>query len=325
MEPNRIELPTGLGVGPANAWLFTTPEPILVDAGVKTEACWLALQDQLVEQGVAVRDLARVVITHPHVDHFGLAARIVNESDATVWICELGAPWLSAERGRWEARLDYYRRDFLPSTGLPSREADMIMAGMRALESLAEPVPDECIVRFRPDGVLQLGGRSWQVLHAPGHTSTQTCFYQPESRQLISADMLLAVTPTPIVEDPPDGSAERVPALPAFLDSLEVLDRLDIDQVLPGHGRPFRNHRQVIARQRERIEQRKLECFAYVRQGVDNIPDLVERMYAHQPPGMRLTGLWMLVGYLDLLLAEGLVREEIIDGVWHFAPVEDVT
>ncbi len=316
--PIRIELPTGLAVGSVNAYLFTQPEPILIDAGVKSDDCWDALTAGLAEHGLAPRDLARMVITHPHVDHFGLAARLVAESDATVWACELGVPWLVADGDRWAQRLTYYRDDFLAHVGIPPDTAEGVISGMRALEALADPVPPACIVPFRPDGVLQMGGLAWDVIHTPGHASMMTCFYQPETSQLISADMLLAITPTPVVEQPPPGADRRVPALPCYMDSLDRIEALDVDSVYPGHGRPFGDHRTVIERQRGRILERRAECLALVAEGVDTIPALVERMYAHQPRGVRLTGLWMLVGYLDLLMQDGLVVEQARDGIWHY-------
>ncbi|MEZ4518693.1 MAG: MBL fold metallo-hydrolase [Chloroflexota bacterium] len=100
--PIRIELPTGLAVGTVNAYLFIQPEPVLIDAGIKSEECWEALVTQLAEYGLAPRDLSRIVITHAHVDHFGLAARLVEESDATVWSCDLGflGSWPVATCGR---------------------------------------------------------------------------------------------------------------------------------------------------------------------------------------------------------------------------------
>jgi glyoxylase-like metal-dependent hydrolase (beta-lactamase superfamily II) len=320
MEPKRIELPTGLGVGPVNAYLFDQPEVVLVDAGIKSDECWAALVDGLAVYGVSPVDIARVVITHPHVDHYGLAARITAESDAMVWIAEPGAPWILADAGKWRQRLTYYRDDFLIHIGLPNELIDGALVGMQTLEKRADPVPAERIITFRIDGVLQMGGMAWQVLHAPGHASMQTVFYQPETRQLISADMLLAITPTPVVEQPPPGETGRIPALPQFLRSLAMLEELEIDHVYPGHGRPFDNHRRVIERQRERILQRKAECLAFVRQGQATIPELLESMYAHQPPGSRTVGLWMLVGYLDLLIADGLIRQDEIDGIWHYRP-----
>lgn len=318
MTPIRLELPTGLDVGSVNAYLFTRPEVVLVDAGISSHECWDALVEAMAPHGVCPADVSRVVITHAHVDHYGLAARITRESDATVWTSELGVPWITADAALWAARLAFYRDDFLPHTGLPQASIDRTIRGLRALDARAEPVPPERIVPFHLDGGLQMGGRPWRVLHTPGHASMQTCFYEPESRQLISADMLLAVAPTPVVEQPPAGQARRVPSLPQFLRSLDLLDGLAIDHVYPGHGRPFDDAHAAIQRQRERMMTRKEECFALIQAGTGDIPALVDAMYAHQPAASRLVGLWMLVGYLDLLEGEGRIVNEAPDGVWRF-------
>lgn len=321
MEPIRIELPTGLGVGSVNAYLFEHPEIVLVDAGIKSAECWEALVDGLALRGLAARDLSRVVITHTHVDHYGLAGRIVAESDATVWVSDLGAPWLLATAKKWQERLVYYRDDFLPHLGLPREAVETTLLNMRALEARADPVPEERLVAFRPDGVLQMGGAAWQVIHTPGHASMQTVFHQPETRRLLSADMLLAVTPTPVVEQPPPGESRRAPALPLFLRSLDVIEALDVATVYPGHGRPFGDHRRVVARQRQRIRERRAECLGFVHAGLATIPELLDAMYAHQPSSMRLAGLWMLVGYLDLLIGDRQVScEEDAHGIWRYRP-----
>lgn len=321
MEPIRIELPTGLAVGSVNAYLFEHPEAVLVDAGIKSAACWEALVDGLALRGLAVSDLSRVVITHAHVDHYGLAGRIVAESDATVWVSDLGAPWLLSTAAKWQERLVYYRDDFLLHLGLPQEAIETTLLSMQALASQVDPVPAERLVAFRPDGVLQMGGTAWQVIHTPGHASMQTVFHQPESRQLLSADMLLAVTPTPVVEQPPPGESRRAPALPLFLRSLAAVEALDVAMVYPGHGRPFGDHRRVVAKQRRRIRERQAECLGYVRAGLATVPELLDAMYAHQPPSMRLAGLWMLIGYLDLLIGDGQVTcEEDADGIWRYRP-----
>lgn len=318
MLPQRIELPTNLQVGSVNAYLFTGPEPILVDAGIGTDACWEALQAGLALHGLTVADLSRVVITHPHVDHYGLAARIVAQSDADVWIAEPGAPWLDPSRALWQQRLAYHERYFLPAVGLPPELIAAAVRGMATINSLADPLPPERVVAFAVDGVVQMGGWPWRVLFTPGHAGTQTCFYQPETRQLLSSDHLMAVTPTPVVENVPGVADARVPALPRFLESLALVEALEVDAVHPGHGRAFGNHRAVIARQRTRIADRKLECLELVRGGADSAVDLLAQMYSHIPLQGRIVALYMLVGYLDLLLADGAVVRETVDGVWRF-------
>lgn len=323
MEPIRIELPAGWSMGSVNAYLFTQPEVVLVDTGERTEASWEALVDGLAAHGLAPRDISRIVITHPHVDHFGQARRIIDESDATVWIFEEAASWLPASSDLWEQRASFFGDTFLPRTGLSPEARRLIVRGNEGLRKMSVTIPEERIVTFRAGGELRMGGRAWRIIHTPGHASMQTVFYQPETRQLLSSDMLLAIVPAPIVEHPPPGQQRREPALPLFLRSLDVLEALEIDTVYPGHGRPFGDHRKVIARQRERIEMRKAECLALIRDGRSTIPELLEAMYSHQPPANRIAGMWMLVGYLDLLLAEGAVREEEVDGIWWYSVREN--
>ncbi len=319
-KPVRIELPAGNQMGTVNAYLFAEPEPILIDTGLKTDESWEALQLGLAEHGLSVVDISRVIITHAHVDHDGQAGTIVNQSDADIWISELGKPWLQYQQAYRKRGATYYREQFLPATGLDGEQLDQVASGFNVIGQQRAPIPPERIHAFPINGTLQMGGKPWQVLYTPGHCSMQTCFYQPESRLLLSADMLLAITPVPVVESPPEGSTERVPGLPLFLDSLDLIEGLEVDLVLPGHGRPFSNHRQVIQRQRERILMRKAECLGWIEGGVTTPIDLVDKMYAHRPPQYRFAGLWMLIGYLDLLLAEGAIEQRTIGGVWHYYP-----
>ncbi len=317
--PQRIVLPTGMAVGDVNAYLFTAPEPVLVDCGLRVEGAWEALENGLGEHGVAVSDLSRVIITHPHVDHYGLAGRIVAESDAEVWISDMGASWLLSTHEMWQQRVVFYRDQFLIHLGYAPQTIAGIIDDIHQVSSQFYEISPASVVTFQVDGVLQLGGMAWQVLHTPGHTYRQTCFYQPETRQLLSADHVLAKTPTPVVEQSPFAN-ERVPALPQFLQSLDLVEQLDVEMVYPGHGRPFSNLHEIIQRQRTRIDERKAECLKIIQEGRHKIPDLLDIMYAHYPVQFRTVGLWMLVGYLDLLQAEGKVVEQTVDGIWHYHP-----
>ncbi len=317
-QPIRIELPTPFALGSVNAYLFIEPEPALVDCGARSEASWQALLAGLAAHGLTAADLRRVIITHAHVDHYGLAGQIAETNHAQIWVSELGRPWLVAGDQMWQRRISYYQHDFLPKSGVPPAMIEMVVAYMRETAQTADTVPANRVHTFSLTDCLEIGGLSWRVIHTPGHASHQTCFYQPETRQFLSADMLLAKAPTPVVETPPNGQ-KRVPALPKFLESLDLAAALEIDQVYPGHGRPFDQHRVVIAKQRARILQRQEECFDWVAQGVDTAVALIEKMYAGRPMQIQFAGLWMLIGYLDLLIADGRVIEHEMDGVLHYS------
>ena len=318
MKPIRIELPTGFQVGSVNAYLFTEPEPILIDCGVKSDASWQALIAGLAEHNLTPSDLHQIIITHPHVDHFGQVDVLAEHSSADVLISELGVDWLTDTRTMWAKRIAYYRDDFLPKVAMSADMINMVAAYMQQSEDITDPLPRERITTFPLDGALMMGGLSWQVIHTPGHASHQTCFYQAETKQFISADMLLAKTPTPVVERPLPPHHQRIPGLHQFLDSLDLVSALDIDTVYPGHGEPFGDHRQLIQYQRDRIHMRKEQCYDAIAAGHHTVYDLTAQLYSTQPPELRFAGMWMTVGYLDLLKAEKRIIEQEIDGVWQY-------
>lgn len=320
MKPIRIELPTEFDVGPVNSYLFVEPEPVLVDTGVASDESWAALLAGLAAHGLSIQDIQRVIITHPHIDHFGQAKRIIEQAGAQIWIADLGKDWLLQPEKMWQGRMDYYRDYFLPQVGIPAETQQMVMTYYRAVMHGSQPIAEKDLTIFHVGDQLQMGGLAWDVLHMPGHASTQTCFYQPEMRQFISADMLLPKTPTPIVERPSDGKT-REPCLPLFLDSLARVEALEIDTVYPGHGEIFGEHRALIQQQRTRIHQRKEETLVLVQQGYGIPMDLTNVMYSHYPANFRFAGLWMLIGYLDLLEMEERVTVSLReDGVlWYTA------
>ncbi len=315
-KPIRLELPFAIDRTTVNAYLFLEPEPVLIDTGDSSEEVWRALLAGLAEHGVTPADLSKVFITHIHIDHFGQAARLARESEATFFVIEAGYEWLTNFRANWQVRRDYYATTFLPAMGLSPVEQDWMVAYSQWVLENYDGVPAPRVTPLQAGDAITLGAASWQVLHLPGHASTQTCFYQPESRRLLSSDMLLARTPTPVVE-PSRAKAKGVRSLPLFLHSLGRVQGLEIDCVYPGHGRPFDAAHCVIERQIARIAQRKEECFGHVAAGVETVAELVENMYSPSRY-VNMSAVWMVLGYLDLLEDEGRVEMEAVGGVWRY-------
>ncbi len=317
--PTQIPLPTGLPIGDVNAYLFLEPEPVLLDTGINSTDSLVALRRALNHYGLTFADLSKVIISHPHVDHFGLSGAIAAESRATFHIFEPAVPWLADYPHPWATRLHYYVRTLFKQLNLPTDIVDPILTYYQSIQSAGSAVPAERVFPLRANQQVQMGPLSWRILHTPGHTSTLTCFYQPETRQFLSTDMLLRQTPTPIVEQPLPG-APRVPCLPQFIQSLQTVRQLNIDIVYPGHGRPFTDHRALIAAQLKRITHRKEECLALIKAGHTEVAPMLLTMYPQYPPPFRFAALWMLIGYLDLLKQEGRILEETTRGVLRYRP-----
>ncbi len=315
--PIQIPLPIPYAVGPVNSYLFIEPEPTLIDCGVSSDDSWKALTTALAQHQLTIADIRRVIITHAHVDHMGMAGKIVAHSPAQIWVAAMNYDWAVHLPQKWQRRMDFMG-SVIRRFGLSAEQQQAILGGMARTPILWDVVPAERVVTFPVDGRIEIGGQPWQVIYTPGHSNTQTCFYQPASRQFLAADMLLPVTPTPVIEEPLDGSDERIPGLPLFLESLALVETLDIDQVYPGHGDLFTDHRALIQRQRARIHQRKEECLTLIRNGLQTFPEFFTAMYGQHPYADRFSALGMLVGYLDLLVAEKAVVMWEENGVYHY-------
>lgn len=313
-QPIRIELPTEYEAGPVNVYLFTEPEPVLIDTGVKSAASWQALLAALAEHGLTVRDLSRVVLTHGHVDHFGQANRLVQEGGVQLETAVVVAPRLTQFTDYWQKRTAYYRNIFLPQTALPPQLYQFMLAYFEIVANTYEDIPATTLHTYPVDSTIELGGLDWQVLHLPGHCSHQTCFYQLQTRQLISSDMLLPRTPTPVVELPKDGRT-REPSLPTFMRSLQRVEALDVDIVYPGHGDIFRDHRALVQQQRKRILNRTEEAYACICEGCHTAAEITTRLYADRPLAIQFAGLWMALGYIDLLLENGRITAHEENGI----------
>jgi glyoxylase-like metal-dependent hydrolase (beta-lactamase superfamily II) len=148
-----IDLGTAGGPEVNGAYLVAAREPALVETGPAADLPrLLGGLDQL---GVGPGDLAHVLVSHVHLDHAGAAGHLLRRfPSATIWVHERGAPHL-ADPGRLVA-----------STARTFGEERMLR-----LFGLPEPVPSGRI-RVVADGeVVQLGDRSLEVMHAPGHAS----------------------------------------------------------------------------------------------------------------------------------------------------------
>ncbi len=315
--PYRIELPFALEQNTVNAYLFLEPEPVLIDTGDYSDESWAALVDGLAQHGLAVSDLAHVVITHAHIDHMGNAARIAEQSNATFHALDVSYDWLVNFNAMWSRRQHYYRDTFFPKAGLPQTTIDQVMVFYQWIADNYSGIPADRLSLFSAGDAVSLGGLDWQAIHTPGHAGTLACFYQRDSRRLLASDMLLQRTPTPVTERPADGQ-ERVAALSLFIDSLARVEALPVDRVYPGHGEPFGDMLGLIDRQRNRINRRKEECYQYVAAGVSTAAELMVKLYPASAGGVSLAGLWMLIGYLDLLIAEQRVAVEDSDGLWRY-------
>lgn len=320
-EPIRIELPTPFSIGGVNCYLFKSPEPVLIDCGMNTADSRAALIKGLKDEGLAIKDIKKVIVTHAHVDHAGATPWIIENSDADVWASNLMYDWVVKFDEMWASRIDFVEQ-ILRLSSLPDGHRENYLDYMRQVPSLWGEVSAERTKRFPIYGTLSFGGAEWQTIYAPGHAYTQTCFYEPDSEKLLAADMILPIIPVPVIEQfGLNNRGERSKGLSHYLTSMERFTNLNISTIYPGHGAPFGEHRAVLQQQRRRIDMRTNECFGLVKSGSHTVYALSQTMYARYSAVTPVTGMSMVIGYLDLLLSRNQVVREMRDGRWHFTAV----
>jgi glyoxylase-like metal-dependent hydrolase (beta-lactamase superfamily II) len=293
-----ISVPTPFPVGPVNVYLIPEEPVTLVDTGPKTPAAMQALRAGFLAAGVPLRALSRIVLTHGHADHFGLAAALAAETGAAVYAHPAEAPKLSHEQTF--ALLNA----FLRRHGAPESLGPIVTQALEGLRQFLDPLP-----AFEPlsEGMrLSSGSGHLTVLHTPGHSAGHVCLSTDDA--VIAGDVLLEViSPNPLLEFGPGG--ERIRTLPLLLDSLRRLLHLNPAQVFPGHGEPFGPAAPRIHRLLEHHAERRERIAALLEGAPVQAFDVAGELFPDVDPLNRLLALTEVIGHLDLLLADGRVVE----------------
>lgn len=231
-----LRMPLPFALDHINLWLIEDGASwALVDTGVPDQRSRALWRDVLVGP-MAGRPLSRLLVTHFHPDHMGLAAwflrqfPIAMETTQAEW---LYGRMLSLDTGEVfaEASLAFYR-----GTGFSEALLGLAAERGNAYGARIKHIPATC-QRLREGDVLRLGAHRWQVITGEGHAPEMACLWCAEQNLLISGDQILPSISPNVSVWPSEPEADP---LRLFLGSLEKFRRLPADcLVLPSHGRPF--------------------------------------------------------------------------------------
>jgi glyoxylase-like metal-dependent hydrolase (beta-lactamase superfamily II) len=161
---------------------------------------------------------------------------------------------------------------------------------------------------------LALRDRTLEVQLRPGHSPSDTVFWDAERRILICGDHLIAhISSNPLLSRPLDGSDERPRALVTYLRSLAQTRELPAEVLLPGHGDPIVDHVALID-ERFALHRRRANRFqALIAERPRTAYELAQELWGNVAVTQAFLTLSEVVGHVDLLIEAGSVRE-VLDG-----------
>jgi len=205
---------------------------LIVDTGWNTDEAFDALEKQLAEIGIGITDISQIVVTHIHPDHYGLAGRLKQLSQAKFSFHHLDQDLIRLRYVNMDDLLEQTSR-WLYLNGVPQDEVhNLQVASVGMVKYVAPTLPD---VVLHGGETISTGIFSFKVLWTPGHSPGHVCLYEPTRKFLISGDHILP-TITPNIGLHPQSSENP---LGDYLNSLKSLKQLDAELVLPGHENPF--------------------------------------------------------------------------------------
>jgi glyoxylase-like metal-dependent hydrolase (beta-lactamase superfamily II) len=279
----------------------------LVDSGVGSDEVWELFCAGIASAGIAPRHIRRVLLTHGHHDHSGLAARLAGETGAEVWMHARDVEFFERRFVRTNEYMVQLRA-FLVANGTPPEEATELT---RSAESAARVTPAfPGVATYQGDDVFEVGEYRLQVVWTPGHTPGHVCFLDPARRLAICGDHILP-TVSPNVAMMPDSDLNP---LPGYLDSMRSFAESDYEVALPGHGDAF-----DIGRRARKLLEHQLERQARVREILSEGPatpyEVAEGIWRHTQPNnwstfrghVRRNAIQTIIAHLELLVSRGEV------------------
>jgi glyoxylase-like metal-dependent hydrolase (beta-lactamase superfamily II) len=305
-----ISVPTPFYVGPVNVYLIAEEPLTLIDTGPKTREALEALKEGLRRERVRVSDIKRIVLTHAHEDHCGLARQLRDEAkDAEVLV----HGW---ETGHRAARLEYdEHRVLLERAGVPAEDISALRRMYEGVRQYADALEDHEHSELEDDDELRFERGALRVVHTPGHTPGSCSFLREADRTVIAGDCVLKrITPNPVLSPDPVDPTRRFRSLAEYLVSLARLRALSPTLVHGGHGEAVNDYEELFQRYLRAINERQAEVIRLLPRSGATAWDISREMFPGTDDVHRFLAVSEAVAHLDLAHSEDKIAVELSDG-----------
>ncbi|MFC5529322.1 MBL fold metallo-hydrolase [Cohnella yongneupensis] len=250
----QVKVPLPFALKWVNSYLLPEEDGLswtIIDPGLHTDDTIAFWEKTVAECGIAWSSIVRIVLTHHHPDHYGLAGWFQQRSGgAPVYISRIALDAAIRLWGEGETFSDELTRALIANGLAPELEADM-REHLFSFRARVSPHPTDVRI-LEPGGRIRMGGAEWLMVRGDGHAPCHLSFYDPVAKQLLCGDQVLPdISPNigwmPNADDNPLGS---------FLDSIAAMRSLEVEMAYPGHRDPFPDFRKRVEQLLEHHERR---------------------------------------------------------------------
>lgn len=287
-----------------NSFFVEKPCPTLIDVPPDDRIYLDKLQAGLGKAGYSLKDIERIIVTHPHFDHFGAARTIAGMNGAEIWVGEKGIHWFLDFEKEIHAE-GAARGGFLLKWGAEESEVKAVYDYYRRADPLAHSV--EPAKRLREGDLFDLSTLVFTVTRVPGHTPWCILLHDVENRIAFSGDFLQTVTSNPLIQR----NAKPLPSynsLRSYIRSLEAICEAGLRVALPGHGEIIADGsgraRQILAV----ISRRRKAILRLLKRPGQTPVEISRRLFPDLLPGRSFNAISEIMAHLELLEEDGLVR-----------------
>ncbi len=313
MKVIPIALPTPFLVGDVNVYVIDDEPLTLIDTGPKTPAAVKALRAGLSRHGFKLSDIRRIVLTHAHEDHCGLARTIRDEAkNAEILVHNWETGHLFGRLERTEHQSLIWR------AGVPKEVWDKMHDFYEDFRLLTDALGDGEFSLLVDEAELEFQSGTWRILHTPGHTPGSCSLIREANRTLIAGDCILKrITPNPVLSLDPIDSSKRFRSLGEYLVSLAKVRSFSPTYIYGGHGEPITDFEEIFHRYIRMIDERQANVIRLVdKQGV-TAWEVAQKLFSHiiQEKTQRFLAISEAVAHLDYAESEGKIAVEIKSGI----------
>ncbi len=307
----RIATPTPYQIGDIYSYLVLDEPITLIDVGVATEETREVWRQRLKELKLTVKDIKRIVLTHGHSDHYGLAREFAEASGAPILLHK--ADWEKVKNRR-----RFYQRmlPYVSLYGVPEEYLAIFDRVLEWEEGFCLDIPEEMLKPLEDGDTLEFEHITFTVHHVPGHSTGHVILMHRD--WALSGDFIFdSFTPIPVIEM--DERGNRLKTGLMYRDSLIRMKEAGLKRYYPSHRETEGDYLKALSNMKERMRYKEEFILGTLRRKGRCTPyEIIKELYPeHKPQEIYIVASDTL-GRLDLLEEKGLVSWEERDGLVYY-------